>query len=208
LIQQAQDEGAPSDIWPEGAKKAREYIELEGPRITEAMSSSSTEPSPETLNNSGGSGSTPAAWNTPAAWAGETNAAFQHVPREGSMEQRARTNTSQGSINIPNTPQSIGPDMKSYDQVFARPNFIVGQSAHSTTSQPQVTTSVASDWTAANQMDLDSDTFAFLNNMNDFTQGGLTGLEDWTDFSTDLGPIQELGDWQTTATSQQRQQPY
>jgi hypothetical protein len=209
LIQQAQDEGAPSDIWPEGAKKAREYIELEGPRITEAMSSS-TEPSPETVNNSGGSGGTPAAWNTPAAWAGETNAAFQHIPHEGVSDQRARTEISQGSINIPNTPQSIGPDIKSYDHVFGRPNITNNdQHALSTTSQPQATTSATADWTTANQMDLDSDTFAFLNNMDDLTQGGLTGLEDWTDFSTDLGPIQDFGDWQKTSTSssQHHQQP-
>jgi hypothetical protein len=208
LIQQAQDEGAPSDIWPEGAKKAREYIELEGPRISEAMSSSSTEPSPETLDNSGGSGSTPAAWNTPAAWAGETNATFQHVSHQGLPEQRTHTDRPPGSINIPNTPQSIEPDMKSYDQVFARPNFNIDQPTLSTTSQPQVTKSAATDWTAANQMDLDSDTFAFLNNMDDLTQGGLTGLEDWTAFSTDLGPIQELDDWQTTATLQQQQQQH
>jgi hypothetical protein len=56
-------------------------------------------------------------------------------------------------------------------------------------------------------MDLDSDTFAFLNNMDDLTQGGMTGLEDWTAFSTDLGPIQELGDWQTAGASSQYQQP-
>jgi hypothetical protein len=207
LIQQAQDEGAPSDIWPEGAKKAREYIELEGPRISEAMSSSSTEPSPETLNNSGGSGGTPAAWNTPAAWAGESNAIFQHVAREGLTDQHAHTNTSQGSINIPNTPQSIGPDLKSYDHVFAGPNLNIAQPALSTTSQPQATTSATTDWTTAHQMDLDSDTFAFLNNMDDLTQGGMTGLEDWTAFSTDLGPIQELGDWQTAGASSQYQQP-
>ena len=207
LIQQAQDEGAPSDIWPEGAKKAREYIELEGPRITEAMSSS-TEPSPDTVNNSGGSGGTPAAWNTPAAWAGETNAAFQHVSREGVPDQRTRTNPSQDAINIPNTPQSMGPNT-GYEQVFAGPNFINdnNQPELSSTSHPQTTPFVTpTDWTAANQMDLDSDTFAFLNNMEDFTQGGLTGLEDWTDFSTDLGPVQDFGDWQTTGTSQQQQQ--
>jgi len=207
LIQQAQDEGAPSDIWPEGAKKAREYIELEGPRITEAMSSS-TEPSPETVNNSGGSSGTPAAWNTPAAWAGETNAAFQHISDES---QRMNTDRLQGSINIPNTPQSIGPDIKSYDHVFGRPTINNNdQHALSTTSQPQATTSATADWTTANQMDLDSETFAFLNNMEDLTQGGLTGLEDWTDFSTDLGPIQDFGDWQTTGTSslQQHQPSY
>jgi hypothetical protein len=211
LIQQAQDAGAPSDIWPEGAKKAREVIELEGPRITEAMSSS-TEPSPETLNNSSGSDGTPAAaWNTPAAWAGEMNAAFHHVPREGLSEQRPNTERSQGSINIPNTPQSIGPDIKSYDRVFAQPNFNNDSSVPSASSQPQVTTSTATDWSVASQMDLDSDTFAFLNNMDELTQGGLTGLDDWTDFSTDFGPVQEIGDWQTAGGSsqhhQQQQQP-
>lgn len=206
LIQQAQDEGAPSDIWPEGANKAREYIELEGPRITEAMSSS-TEPSPETLNSSGGSAGTPAAWNTPAAWAGETNAAFQHITREGAPEQRANTDRLQGSINIPSTPQSIGPDIKSYDHVFGRPNINNDKPSISTTSQPQAATSATTDWTAANQMDLDSDTFAFLNNIDDFTQGGLAGLDDWTNFSTDLGPIQDFGEWQATGTSQQQQQP-
>lgn len=207
LIQQAQDAGAPSDIWPEGAEKARKYIEVEGPRITEAISSS-TEPSPETLNNSGGSGGTPAAWNTPAAWAGETNATFQHVSREGLPEQHAHTNTSHDSINIPNTPQSIAPN-KGYEQVFAGPNFNSDndQPELSSTSQPQVTTSTANDWTVGSQMDLDNDTFAFLNNMDEFTQGGLTGLEDWTEFSTDLGPVQDFGDWQTTSTSQPHQQP-
>ena len=205
LIQQAQDEGAPSDIWPEGAKKAREVIELEGPRITEAMSSS-TEPSPETLNNSGGSGGTTAAWNTPAAWAGETNAAFQHIPQEGLPEQRLNTERSQGSINIPNTPQSIGPDIKSYDRVFAHPNINNDPSAPSTTSQPQATTSATTDWSVASEMDLDSETFAFLNDMDDLTQGGLTGLDDWTNFSTDFGPVQEIGDWQTAGTSSQHNQ--
>ena len=206
LIQQAQDEGAPSDIWPEGAKKAQEYIELEGPRITEAMSSS-TEPSPETLNNSGDSGGTPAAWNTPAAWAGETNATFQHVAREGLPEQGTTTDRLQGSINIPNTPQSIGPTIDGYEQVFARYDPANDQANLSTTSQPPVTTAAATDWSAASQMDLDNETFAFLNNIEDFTQGGLTGLEDWTNFPTDLGPVQDLGGWQATAMSHQ-QPPY
>lgn len=207
LIQQAQDEGAPSDIWPEGAKKAREVIDLEGPRITEAMSSS-TEPSPETLNSSGGSGGTTAAWNTPAAWAGETNAAFQHISHAESLpEQRAKSERPQGSINIPNTPQSIGPDMKSYDHVFAHPNINKDQPAPSTTGQSQATASATTDWSMASQMDLDSETFAFLNNMEDLTQGGLTGLDDWTSFATDFGPVQDLGDWQTPSTSSQHQQP-
>ena len=210
LIQQAQDEGAPSDIWPEGAKKAREYIELEGPRITEAMGSS-TEPSPGTLNNSGGSGGTPAAWNTPAAWAGETNATFQHIAREGIPEQRTNTERSQGSINIPNTPQSIGPSLEGYEQVFARHDLNNEQPGSSTTNQPQAVTSAApADWSTANQMDLDNETFAFLNNMEDLTQGGLTGLEDWTNFPTDLGPVQEYDNWQMTGSSQhqQQQRPY
>lgn len=122
-------------------------------------------------------------------------------------EQHAHTNASHDSINIPNTPQSIGPS-KGYEQVFAGPNFNNdnNQPELSSTSQPQITTSTAANWTAANQMDLDSDTFAFLNNMEDFTQGGLTGLEDWTEFSTDLGPVQDFGDWPATATSQQQQQ--
>jgi hypothetical protein len=206
LIQQAQDEGAPPDIWPEGANKAREYIELEGPRITEAMSSS-TEPSPETLNNSGGSGGTPAVWKTPAAWAGETNATFQHVAREGLPEQSANTDGLQGSINIPNTPQSIRPTIGGYEQVFARYDPINDQANLSTTSQPLATTSAATDWLAASQMDLDNETFAFLNNMEDFTQGGPTGFEDWTNFPIDLGPVQDLGGWQTAGTLQQ-QPPY
>ena len=58
----------------------------------------------------------------------------------------------------------------------------------------------------ANEMDLDSETFAFLNNMDDLTQGGLTGLDDWTSFSTDFGPVQEIGDWQTAGTSSQHNQ--
>jgi hypothetical protein len=207
LIQQAQDEGAPSDIWPEGAKKAREYIELEGPRITEAMSSS-TEPSPETLNKSGSSSGTPAAWNTPAAWAGETSATFQHIAREGLPEQRTDTHGLQGSINIPNTPPSIKPNLDGYEQVFARHNPTNDQSNMTTTSQPIIATSTATDWSVANQMDLDNETFAFLNNMEDFTQGGLTGLEDWTNFPTDLGPVQDLGAWQTDATSQHQRPSY
>jgi hypothetical protein len=207
LIQQAQDEGAPSDIWPEGAKKAREVIDLEGPRITEAMSSS-TEPSPETLNSSGGSGGTTAAWNTPAAWAGETNAAFQHISHAESLpEQRAKSERPQGSINIPNTPQSLGPDMKSYDHVFAHPNINKDQPAPSTTGQSQATASATTDWSMASQMDLDSETFAFLNSMEDLAQGGLTGLDDWTSFATDFGPVQDLGDWQTPGTSSQHRQP-
>ena len=207
LIQQAQDEGAPSDIWPEGAKKAREVIELEGLRITEAMSSS-TGPSPDTLNNTGGSGGATAAWNTPAAWAGELNASFQHISSEGMPEQRSKTERPQGSINIPNTPQSICPNIKSYDQVFAHPDVNHGPFISSTTSQPQATTSATAtaNWSMASQMDLDSEPFAFLNNMDDLTQGGLTGLDDWTDFSTDFGPVQEIIDWQTAGTSSQHHQ--
>jgi hypothetical protein len=44
--------------------------------------------------------------------------------------------------------------------------------------------------------------------MEDFTQGGLTGLEDWTNFPTDLGPMQDLGAWQTDATSQHQRPSY
>jgi hypothetical protein len=45
-------------------------------------------------------------------------------------------------------------------------------------------------------MDMDGTMFSFLNNMDDFTQGGLTGLEDWDDFTADLGPVPQFGDWQ------------
>lgn len=211
LIQQAQDEGAPTDIWPEGAKKAREYIAIEGPRITEAMGSS-TEPSPETLNNSGGSSGTPGAWNTPAAWNGESSAKFQHTASEGVPEQHATRDELPGSINIPNTPQSSGPNLEGYEQVFARFDASKVQPGPSATNQPDVapptTTTAATDWSAADQMDLDSNMFAFLNNMDDLAQGDLGGLDEWTNFPADLGPIPELGDWQVPGDTQQQRSPY
>jgi hypothetical protein len=202
LIQQAQDEGAPTDIWPEGAKKAREYIAIEGPGIAEAMGSSA-ETSPGTLNNSSGSGGTPGVWNTPAAWAGESQATFQHLPREDLSKQRVTSGGLSGSINIPNTPQSSGPTLEGYEQVFAQFDQSNNQSGPSATTQPSVATASGTTW--SDQMNLDSDMFAFFDNVDDLAQGGLTGLDDWTNFPTDLGPIQELGDWQTSGSTQQQQ---
>jgi hypothetical protein len=202
LIQQAQDEGAPTDIWPEGAKKAREYIAIEGPGIAEAMGSSA-ETSPGTLNNSSGSGGTPGVWNTPAAWAGESQATFQHLPREDLSKQRVTSGGLSGSINIPNTPQSSGPTLEGYEQVLAQFDQSNNQSGPSATTQPSVATASGTTW--SDQMNLDSDMFAFFDNVDDLAQGGLTGLDDWTNFPTDLGPIQELGDWQTSGSTQQQQ---
>jgi hypothetical protein len=206
LIQQAQDEGAPTDIWPEGAKKAREYIAIEGPGITEAMGSSA-ETSPGTLNNSSGSGGTSGAWNTPAAWNGESQATFQHVPREGLSEQRTTTDKLPGSINIPNTPQSSAPNLEGYEEVFAQFETSNNYPDSSATDHPNIATASGTTWLAGDQMNLDSDMFAFLNNMGGPAQGGLTGLDDWTNFPTDLGPIQELGDWQPTSDMQYQQGP-
>jgi hypothetical protein len=207
LIQQAQDDGAPADIWPEGAKKAREYIAIEGPRITEAMGSS-TETSPETPNKSDGSGGTLSAWNPPAAWTGESQATFQHIPREGSSEQRAASGGVPGSINIPNTPQPSGPNFEDYEErVYTRFETTNNQTVAPATNQPSAATALATAWSAADQMNLDNDMFAFLNNMDDLAQGGLTGLDYWTNFPIDLGPIQELGDWQQSSDTQQQQRP-
>jgi hypothetical protein len=207
LIQQAQDEGAPTDIWPEGAKKAREYIAIEGPRITEAMGSSA-DTSPETPNNSGISGGTPGTWNLPAAWTGKSQATSQHIPRESSSEQRAATGGMPGSINIPNTPQPSGPNFEDYEErVYTRFETASDQTVAPATNQPSAGTASATAWSAADQMNLDNDMFAFLNNMDDIAQGGLTGLDDWTNFPIDLGPIQELSDWQPTSDTQQQQRP-
>jgi hypothetical protein len=207
LIQQAQDEGASSDIWPEGAKKAREYIAIEGPRITETMGSSA-EASPETLHNSGGSDGSSNVWNKPAAWNGEPQATFQYVARQGLPEQPATSTELQGSINIPITPpQADGTNFEGYEQVYARFDHSNIQPNASTPSQPSLaTTAVTNNWSATSQMDLDNDMFAFLNNIDPLGPPDLPGLDDWRTFATGLGPTAELGDWQTSSDTQQQQQ--
>ena len=199
LVQQAEDKGAPNDIWPEGISKAREHIANENPRITEAMNSS-TEPSPDT---SSGRGNTPPTWNTPAAWMGEAQATF--VPDEYAQRKRTQANLAQShSINIPNTPQSGAvSSLEGYEQVFAPSDPNNAKSNPSAAGQPSVATASVTDWPTNDQMDLDGTMFSFLNNMDDFTQGGLTGLEDWDNFAADLGPVSQFGDWQAPVTQQQ-----
>jgi hypothetical protein len=191
LVQQAEDKGTPADIWPEGISKAREHIANE-PRITEAMNSS-TEPSPDT---SSGQGNTPT-WNTPAAWMGETQASIQN---QTAQRKHPQANIAQAhSINIPSTPRSGNSSgLEGYEQVFARsdPNKDKDKTGLAAASQPSVATAAVADWPTSDQMDLDGTMFSFLNNMDDFTQGGLTGLEDWDNFAADLEPVPQFGDWQ------------
>ena len=192
LVQQAEEKGTPADIWPEGISKAREHIANEEPRITEAMNSS-TEPSPET---SSGQASTPPTWNTPAAWNGEPQTNLPNQPARGKHSQ---SNVAQAhSINIPSTPQSgSSSNLDGYEQVFARLDPKTDKPNLPTANQPSVTTAPTADWPTADKMDLDGTMFSFLNNMDDFTQGGLSGLEDWDNFAAELGPVPQFGgDWQ------------
>ena len=192
LVQQAEEKGTPADIWPEGINKAREHIANEEPRVTEAMNSS-TEPSPDT---SSGRDNTPPTWNTPAAWMGDAQADF--VPDQFGQTKHPQANIAQAhSINIPNTPQSGAPSsLEGYEQVFARFDPSKDKQNLPATNNPSAATAAAAEWPIADQMDLDGTMFSFLNNMDDFTQGGLTGLEDWDNFTADLGPVPQFGDWQ------------
>lgn len=205
LIQQAEVQGAPSDIWPEGVKKAQEQIALEGPRITEAMSSSA-EPSPEMANEVSG---THDLYNTPAAWAGEEELIQQYVASGGvdPAKQQDKAHGLQGqSITIPNTPNSDDfskVNLKGYQEVFAGSDPVNTTSGTKSAGQTDTAHPSTGEWSAADQMDLDSNMMTFLENMGDFTQGGLTGLDDWMNFSEDFGPVQVDGDFSETSAHPQ-----
>jgi hypothetical protein len=194
LVQQAEDKGSSSDIWPEGINKVREHLENEEPRVTEAMSSS-TEPSPDM---SSGRSNTPPTWNTPAAWMGESQAS---ILNQTAQRKLAQTTAAQShSINIPITPQSgSSSGLEGYEQVFARVDSGNAKPNVPAANQTSVATVPVADWPTADPMDLDGTMFSFLNNMDNFTQGGLTGLEDWDNFAADLGPVPQFGDWQAPA---------
>jgi len=195
LVQQAEEQGTPGDIWPEGLKKAREHIANQKPEFVEGMVSSN-EPSPDT---SSGKASTPPTWNTPAAWNGEAQ-----VTVASQTAQRAHAQAQSHSINIPSTPQSsVSPNLEGYEQVFARFDPDNNKSNVPATNQQNVTAATAPDWPAADQMDLDGTMFSFLNNMDDLTQEGLTGLDDWENFAADLGPVPQFGDWPAQGGPQQ-----
>jgi hypothetical protein len=197
LVQQAEDKGSHSDIWPENISKVREHLEDEEPRVTEAMNSS-TEPSPGTPS---GRSNTPPTWNTPAAWMGESQANIlnQIAQRKHSQASAAQSH----SINIPSTPQSGGSSGPGgYEQVFAHHDPGNDKTNVSTASQSNAAMAAVADWPTADSMDLDGTMFSFLNNMDNFTQGGLTGLEDWDNFAADLGPVPQFGDWQAPGGSQ------
>ncbi|KAM0723901.1 hypothetical protein Q7P37_000891 [Cladosporium fusiforme] len=169
LIEQAED------IWPDD--KAREQIAIHGPRIMET--SSSAEPSPETINGSGF-----AAWNTPAAWSGEGPAAGPRSPDGGVSKQPAAT--AQGSrgqsITIPSTPHSdeswkVG--FQDYPDFFAGPTTASVSPGTSTNNVGNAPTAPMAPWSTNDQMDLDSNMMSFLNDLDDLPQSNLTGLENW-----------------------------
>ncbi|KAK3700908.1 hypothetical protein LTR37_015711 [Vermiconidia calcicola] len=51
-----------------------------------------------------------------------------------------------------------------------------------------------------NQMELDQNFFQFFDDMNGFSNGGLTGLEDWSSFPADLMGSSDNLNWQAAAT--------
>ncbi|KAL1582151.1 hypothetical protein WHR41_09032 [Cladosporium halotolerans] len=195
LIQQADAQGAPTDIWPEGIKKAQEQIAIDGPRIAEVLNSS-TEPSPE---NVAGPDVTPAHWNTPSAWSGEPmtvgagDATASLAVDQGSIStQQAR------SIQIPSTPtlnasQTL-PQLENQASVS-----ITGQQGSAFEAcnlEPSIIdSSLSSNWTLQDPMELDGNMLAFLDNVDDFSQVGLTGLEDWETFQNHFGSVQGLDEW-------------